>query len=121
MALVSPVTQHVLAAGQGTADIWWKTGRIIVKLTAQQTGGSFSQVESIDPRGTATPLHIHRNEEESFYVLEGELSLFIDGERIDVGAGAYALVPRGVPHAYVVRSERARMLVTFSPGGFEEA
>jgi glyoxylate utilization-related uncharacterized protein len=78
-------------------------------------------VESFDPRGAATPLHVHVNEEETFYVLEGEVSVFVDGERLDVGPGGFALVPRGVPHGYVVRSEQARMLVTFSPAGFEDA
>ena len=121
MALVSPTHHYTLAAEEGLADIWWKTGRIVVKATADQTGGSFSQVESIDPRGTATPLHLHRNEEEAFYVLEGELTMFVGDEQFDVGAGDYAIVPRGVPHAYLVRSEVARMLVTFSPSGFEEA
>jgi quercetin dioxygenase-like cupin family protein len=121
MALVSPTQQYTLAAGEGLADIWWKTGRIVVKATADQTGGSFSQVESIDPRGTATPLHLHRNEEEAFYVLEGELTMFVGDEQFDVSAGDYAIVPRNVPHAYLVRSEDARMLVTFSPSGFEEA
>jgi quercetin dioxygenase-like cupin family protein len=120
MALVSPTQQYTLPAGHGLADIWWKTGRVIIKATTEQTGGRFSQVETIDPRGTATPLHSHRNEEEAFYVLEGDVALLVDGEWIDVSAGDYALVPRGVPHAYVVRSEQARMLVTFSPGGFED-
>lgn len=47
--------------------------------------------------------------------------MLVDGEWIDISAGGYALVPRDTRHAYVVRSEQARMLVTFSPGGFEEA
>lgn len=59
-------------------------------------------MESVDPRGAATPLHVHVNEEETFYVLGGEVSVFVDGERLDVGPGGFALVPRGVPHGYVV-------------------
>lgn len=121
MALVSPTTHYELVAGQGLADTWWKSGRVVTKAAGAQTGGSFSQVESVDPRGSATPLHLHRNEEESFFVIEGELSLLVDGEWTELAAGDYALVPRGVPHAYVVRSELARMLVTFSPAGFEQA
>jgi quercetin dioxygenase-like cupin family protein len=121
MALVSPISTYTLTAGTGLADSWWKAGRISTKATGAETGNSFSQVESVDPRGTATPLHLHRNEEESFYVLEGELSLLADGEWMELAAGDFALVPRGTPHAYVVRSERARMLVTFSPAGFEAA
>jgi quercetin dioxygenase-like cupin family protein len=121
MALVSPLSHYKLNAGQGLSETWWKTGRIATKVTGAETGGSFAQIESIDPRGTATPLHVHRNEEESFYVLEGELTVLVDDERLQLGVGDFALVPRGVPHAYVVRSAVARMLVTFSPAGFEQA
>lgn len=108
---------HV-AAGEGLADVWWKTGRLTVKVGAAETG--FSQFEVADPRGGATPTHVHRNEDESFYVLEGEVSLFVGGERIDLTAGDYAFAPRGIPHAYIVRSEQARILTTLCPGGLEE-
>jgi quercetin dioxygenase-like cupin family protein len=91
-----------------------------VKAGAAETGGSFAQIETDDPRGTATPLHIHRNEDETFYVLEGEITVLVDSERIDLAAGDFAWAPRDVPHAYVVRSARARMLVTLSPAGLEE-
>jgi quercetin dioxygenase-like cupin family protein len=121
MALIAGTAPYALPADTGLADVWWKTGRIKVKATAEQTGGRFSQVETVDPRGTAPPLHVHHNEEETFYVLEGEVSVFVEGERIDLAEGDYALVPRGLAHGYVVRSERARMLVTFSPAGFEAA
>jgi len=121
MALVAPISSYKLSSGEGLADTWWKTGRIVTKITGAETGGSFSQIETVDPRGTGTPLHTHRNEEESFYVLEGEVSVLVDGEWLELGVGDYALVPRDTPHAYVVRSERARMLVTFSPSGFEQA
>jgi quercetin dioxygenase-like cupin family protein len=121
MGTIATTEPYALSAGEGIAEVWWKTGRIKIKVAGEQTGGSFSQVESVDPRGAATPLHVHVNEEETFYVLEGEVSVFVDGKRLDVGPGGFALVPRGVPHGYVVRSEQARMLVTFSPAGFEDA
>jgi len=65
-------------------------------------------------------MHIHRHEDETFYVLEGQISVLVGDEEIELGAADYAFVPRGTSHAYVVRSERARLLVTFSPSGFEE-
>jgi quercetin dioxygenase-like cupin family protein len=120
MALVSQIQQYSVKAGEGVADIWWKAGRVAVKASGEETGGGFAQIETIDPRGTATPLHTHLNEEETFYVLEGEVALFVDGEWMRVTAGDFALVPRNTPHGYVVVSERARMLVTFSPAGFEQ-
>jgi quercetin dioxygenase-like cupin family protein len=112
-------TPYRLASGEGLADVWWKTGRVTVKTSAGETAGGFSQVEISDPRGTAPPMHIHHHDDEAFYVLEGELTLFADGERIDAGPGDYVFVPRGTNHAYLVRSELARVLVTFSPAGFE--
>ena len=121
MATTTTNPPYALPAGTGLGDVWWKTGRIKLKTTGEQTGGGFSQVETFDPRGTATPLHVHTGEEETFYVLEGEVSVQVGDERLDLSAGEFALVPRGVAHAYVVRSEQARMLVTFSPAGFEEA
>jgi quercetin dioxygenase-like cupin family protein len=109
-----------LAAGEGLADVWWKTGRMTVKAGRTETGGSFAQLEMNDPRGTATPMHLHHRDDETFYVIEGEIVVFIGDERIALSAGDYAFAPRGIPHATVVRSESARVLVTLTPGGLEE-
>ena len=111
---------HRLASGEGLADVWWKTGRITVKVAGAETGNAFSQIEVDDPRGGGTPLHVHHNEDETFYILEGELTFFVGDERIDVAAGDFLFAPRDIPHAYVVRSERARLLSTISPAGIEQ-
>src|SRR6266487_264357 len=71
-------------------------------------------------RRGGTPLHLHHNEDETFYVLEGEVTFLVGDERIDLAAGDYLFAPRDIAHAYVVRSEHARMLVTASPGGIEQ-
>src|SRR6266702_1863464 len=109
-----------LASGEGLADVWWKTGRITVKVAGAETGNAFSQIEVDDPRGGGTPLHVHHNEDETFYVLEGEVTFLVGDERIDVGAGDCVFAPREIPHTYIIRSERARMLTTISPAGLEE-
>ncbi len=120
MSTIATSKPYHLTAGEGLSAVWWKTGRVWVKAGGGETGGRFSQVEVDDPQGTAPPMHVHHHEDETFFVLEGDVSVFAGGERIEVGPGDYAFVPRGVEHAYLVRSERARMLVTFSPAGFEE-
>jgi quercetin dioxygenase-like cupin family protein len=120
MTITATPSAYKIPSAEGLADLWWKTGRVTVKASGCETGGRFSQVEIDDPRGTAPPLHVHHGEDETFYVVEGELDVFADAERIHLAAGDYAFVPRGVPHAYLVTSERARVLVTFSPSGFEE-
>jgi len=109
-----------LAAGEGRADVWWKTGRVTVKAGGAVAGGSFAQLEMNDPRGTAPPMHLHHNADETFYVIEGEIIVLIGDERITLSAGDYAFAPRGIPHSTVVSSERARVLVTLSPAGLEE-
>jgi quercetin dioxygenase-like cupin family protein len=65
------------------------------------------------------PLHVHRRDDETFYVLEGELTLFVSGEQIVLRPGQAALAPRDVPHAYRVESEAAHWLVITTPAGFE--
>ena len=109
-----------VTSGEGLANVWWKSGRITVKAAGAETGDAFSQIETDDPRGTGPPLHLHHNEDETFYVLEGEVTFLVGDERIDLAAGDYLFGPRGIAHAYVVRSERARMLVTASPGGIDQ-
>src|SRR5213080_3433626 len=98
---------HV-ASGEGLADVWWKSGRVTVKAGGPEPGHPFSQIEVDDPRGSGPPLHLHHNEDETFYVLEGEVTMVVGKERIDLAAGDYLFAPRGIAHAYVVRSERAR-------------
>ena len=109
-----------LASGEGLADVWWKSGRATIKAGPGETGNAFSQLVMDEPRGSGTPLHVHHNEDETFYVLEGQVTMFVGDERIDLEAGDYCFGARGVPHAYLVRSERARMLVTISPSGSEQ-
>ncbi len=109
-----------VASGEGLADVWWKSGRMTVKAGSAETGRAFSQIETDDPQGTGPPLHVHHNEDETFYVLEGEVTVQVGDDRIDLAAGDFLFGPRDIPHAYIVRSERARMLVTASPGGVEE-
>jgi len=120
MPAESPTTTepYRVACGEGLADVWWKSGRLTVKTGG--AGSAFSQIEVDDPQGTGPPLHLHHNEDETFYVLEGEVTFQVGDERINVAAGDFLFGPRDVPHTYVVRSERARMLVTASPGGIEQ-
>ena len=117
---VTVAKPYRVASGEGLADVWWKSGRLTVKAGGAEAGHAFSQIEVDDPRGTGPPLHLHRNEDETFYVLEGEVTFLVGEERVDLAAGDYLFAPREIPHAYIVRSERARMLVTASPGGVEQ-
>jgi len=120
MSTETATQPYRLASGEGLADAWWKSGRVTIKAGPDETGNAFSQLVMDEPRGSGTPIHIHHNEDETFYVLEGEVTVLVGDERIDLGRGDYCYAPRGVAHADIVRSERARFLTTISPAGLEQ-
>jgi quercetin dioxygenase-like cupin family protein len=105
----------IRANGEGDA-IWFNSDLFIFKATAEQTGQAFTLWEEISQRGKVTPLHLHPEVDETFWVLEGEIAVFLDGCERSVGVGGLASVPRGVPHALMVTSETARMLTLATPG-----
>jgi len=83
------------------------------------TGGSLGLVHMDKPAGEMPPLHVHHNEDEGFYCLGGEITLYLPGEAVTLRAGDFFLAPRGVPHTYEVGAEGARTLVSSTPSGFE--
>ena len=95
--------------------------KVRILLGKAQTGGAFTVVEDRTPPGGGPPPHVHRNEDEGFVVLEGEME-FLAGDRwVRVTAGSGFFGPRGIPHTYRnAGSAPSRMLVTISPSGFEE-
>lgn len=87
--------------------------------TAEETGGGFMIFEDALDEGKVTPLHQHPEADETFYMLEGEILLFFDGEKRLLHAGGIAVIPRGIPHAFMVTSTQARMLCLQTPGNGE--
>src|SRR5215203_2927516 len=109
-------TPYALASEDAEA-LWFFGMLVTMKATSEQTGGEFILIEELAPRGTATPLHVHPSDDESFYVLEGEMTFFLeDGKPIPASAGSFVHIPKGyVPHAFRVDSESARFLVLTGP------
>jgi quercetin dioxygenase-like cupin family protein len=84
--------------------------------TGDETGDAFCLVDEEAPRGTSVPLHRHPDDMESFYVLEGELTLFVgDGPGVRAPSGSFAHVPGGTVHGFRVESDRARYLILTTP------
>jgi quercetin dioxygenase-like cupin family protein len=78
-----------------------------------------SLVRMHHPPGDMSPLHVHENEDEGFYVLSGSLTLYVgDAPPVKLVPGEYALAPHGVPHTYRAGAEGAVALVSSLPGGF---
>ncbi len=106
---------YVLHSGEGEA--LWSLGCLTTfKATGELTEESFSLVDEIAPRSDGTPLHRHVDDHESFFVIDGEL-VFHLGESgpISATAGAFVHIPKAVPHAFRVESERARYLILTTP------
>jgi quercetin dioxygenase-like cupin family protein len=103
-------------AGEGQ-KLWFAGGGVFtVKATAAETNGAFIVFEDRVVRGKTTPLHAHPTEDELIYVLEGELIAHIAGEEHRVGQGGLVVFPRGVPHSFLVTSEKAHLLALQTPG-----
>ena len=84
--------------------------------TGEQTRGMFTLVEELAMRGETVPLHLHREDAESFYVLEGEITLHIgEGPGVRAGPGSFAHIPGGTVHGFRIESERARYLILTTP------
>src|SRR5918993_1761442 len=101
----------------GKEEVLWFFGTLLLlKATAEQTGGRFCLCEQHCRRGMVTPLHRQPADEETFVVLEGELRFYLDDEApIRAGPGTTVHVPAGAPHAFAVASETARFLDLTTP------
>ena len=116
-------TSHELApialAPDAGEALWFLGTLVTIKSTAETTGGRVAVTENLAPRGSGSPLHVHRREDEWFYVIEGELTFWVGGEVIEAPAGTFVYGPRDVPHTFVVSSDQARFLLVAEPAGFE--
>jgi quercetin dioxygenase-like cupin family protein len=107
--------------GEGEGERRWFAGGGVhtVKVTAEETDGAFILLEVQMVQGKTTPLHTHPNLDETLIVLEGEILVYAEGTEHRVGPRGVAVAPRGVPHAFLVTSESARMLALQTPGSGE--
>ncbi len=94
---------------------------MVVKVGDEDTGGSYSVHDNIIPAGSPGPLpHLHRDHEETFYVIEGELTVRVGERGISAPAGSFVVIPRGVVHQPSnPGTEPTRVLLIFSPAGME--
>ncbi len=89
--------------------------------TGDETNGKYAMWEAIVPPGGGPPPHIHSREEEAFYILEGEITFMVNGEKVVALAGMFANMPVGTPHSFKNESDRpAKMLISVAPAGLEK-
>ena len=108
----------VLPTGGTTTTRRAEGRRIAVLVAGEETGGRFALVESVEVRGAEPPRHRHHREDETLYVLAGNLRVWVGDGWTDVPAGAAGVLPRGVEHADAVATPEARVLTALVPAGF---
>ena len=97
--------------GQAT---WFFNALMTTKATTAETGGAYSLTEHLVTAASNPPLHVQTDEDEAFYVLDGQIELEVDDQVVIAGPGTFAFVARGAEHLFRVLTPTARMLVICS-------
>ncbi|MBL8797029.1 MAG: quercetin 2,3-dioxygenase [Planctomycetia bacterium] len=111
---------NLLPAGAGRA--YWVLGDLYTILAgAADTGGAYALIHALVPAGGGPPPHIHRREDEAFYVLEGQLTFHADGQSFAASAGAWITLPQGSLHHFKnTGTTPAKMLILVNPSGLDQ-
>lgn len=110
----------VVASGEGT-KVWAMGVLVTIKVRASDTNNAYSVFEDLVLPGAGPVPHVHVNEDETMYILEGELRAWLDGQQYDLKVGDFVHMPRGVEHYFKnVSTKPTRMLLSYTPGGFEK-
>jgi quercetin dioxygenase-like cupin family protein len=120
-ANIKPTKSIAYDRGRRSLDrsVWYNGSLMTFLATGEDTQGRFALIEAVGRKGNSPPPHIHRREDETFYVLEGEVVVTVGGRTMKAVPGTMVYLPRNVPHTFAVESEQARMLVLLTPAGFE--
>ena len=108
----------VWSAPEQGERLWFLGTLAIIRVPGEAVDGRFALIEFLLPRHASPPLHTHP-QDESYIVLEGQLTVHAGSERFRLDAGATGVVPAGVAHTFRVDSDTARVLVLSTPAGIE--
>jgi quercetin dioxygenase-like cupin family protein len=99
----------------------WITGDTVqIKATAAETGGAYTMIEAFASPGNGPPPHLHKNEDETLYVLEGDFEILNGEHLMSAKPGALAFVPKGTVHRFrCIGNSAGRLLLVYTPGGIE--
>lgn len=92
---------------------------ITILVSGEDTSGAFSVVHIVEPPRMGPPLHIHKNEDETFYVTKGNFTFYVGDDIIEVNEGEYIFAPKGIPHRFEAGAEGGEMVVTATPAKFD--
>jgi len=100
-------------------SIWYNGHTFSFLLDAGQTAGAFALIHCYFRRGGEPPAHFHQNEDETFYILEGEIRFHIGDKKFTAKAGELAYAPKKIPHQFSLVTETAKALLLIAPAGIE--
>jgi len=106
----------------GEGELLWVVGELLtLKVVGTDTSGAFAVLEEITPPQGGPPPHMHSREDETFYVLEGELEFRVSDRTLLATAGSVIYGPRGILHTFKnVGTTPSRILVLVTPAGLEK-
>ena len=116
-----PATQpkpYAIDPGGGEAH-WFFGNLVTLKAAGEHTDGRFALTEFVNPAGSASPLHVHHDEHEAFYVLEGTAEVHCGDQVFSVAPGSFVLLPGGIPHWHRVSSDAPMRSLVLTTGQFE--
>ena len=115
------MTRYKFVPPGGGLSYDWERDHTYVKVSSADTGGAFALMEDNLKREFSLGLHLHRQHAETFYVLEGSVDFYVDGDWMSAAAGATIHIPPGIPHALSLADEQtAKLLMIFQPSGFDQ-
>ncbi|PSL19743.1 cupin domain-containing protein [Shimia abyssi] len=114
--------RYSLVPPGGGPNYDWSADHTFVKVSAADTGGQYTLMEDNLKANFRLGLHLHRHHAETFYILEGTVDFFVDGDWMAAPTGTCLHVPPGVPHACMMANgcTHARMLMIYQPSGFDQ-
>ena len=100
-------------------SVWYAGWLLTFLATGEETQGQFALMEQVARKGNVPPRHVHHREDETFYVVEGEMTFSIGDRTIKASPGTMVFAPRDVPHSFTIDSDQVRILVQVAPAGAE--
>jgi quercetin dioxygenase-like cupin family protein len=118
---IAPATGRLFHRPVATGPAFWGPGdHYTFLVTGEESGGAYFAMEALVPPGGGPPPHVHTREDETFYLVEGEIEFRLGDDTLSAGPGDFVNVPRGTVHCFHnAGSGTARMVLTFTPAGME--
>ena len=111
---------HFVPPGGGPSYDWSKD-HTVVKVSTTQSGGAFALMEDNLKQGFSLGLHLHRHHAETFFILEGIVDFYIDGDWMTAIPGTTVHIPPSIPHALTIPDgQTGKLLMIFQPAGFDQ-